>query len=135
STAYPGFEKYHISLKTEIRNNEPVFIDIQRLQRAIHNILDNAIKALLDSATKEISLITAGDESTFILQIRDSGIGIAPAILKQIFDPFFTTSASGGTGLGLHIVKSIIEAHRGKLSVDSEPDKGSCFTIELPRRA
>ncbi|MBU0934396.1 MAG: cyclic nucleotide-binding domain-containing protein [Spirochaetes bacterium] len=131
----PLLEKNNIDIEIVINNNEPLFIDILRLQRAINNLLDNAFKALLDSTAKHLSIIADGDEATFILKIKDSGIGIPSGIIKQIFDPFFTTASVGGTGLGLHIVKSIIDAHKGSLSVDSVQDQWTCFTIELPRRS
>lgn len=128
-------DKYKIEAKLEIENNEAVFVDTLRLQRALNNILDNAVKALIDSPHRQLLIKAGGNKETFIIQIRDTGIGIPAAIIKQIFDPFFTTASVGGTGLGLHIVKSIIEAHKGKLSVESIPEQWTCFTIELPRRA
>lgn len=131
----PLLQSKGIDLELDIEADQAVFIDTQRMQRAIRNILDNAIKALSDCDRKRLSIKAEGDEERFVLRIQDSGIGIHQNLLQQIFDPFFTTSSSGGTGLGLHIVKSIIEAHKGQLSVESTPEHGSCFRIELPRRA
>ena len=67
------------------------------------------------------------------IDIRDNGCGIEPAIRERIFDPFFTTKPLGqGTGLGLSISYGIIDEHGGRIEVESETDKGSCFTVHLP---
>jgi PAS domain S-box-containing protein len=68
------------------------------------------------------------------LSVTDTGEGISPEILDHIFDPFFTTKATGeGTGLGLSVVHGIVASHGGQITVSSEPDKGSTFTIYLPK--
>jgi signal transduction histidine kinase len=73
----------------------------------------------------------AGDFIAF--SVTDSGTGIAPEVLPHIFDPFFTTKAPGvGTGLGLHITHSVVSRHGGRIEVESEPGKGTCFIITLP---
>jgi signal transduction histidine kinase len=64
--------------------------------------------------------------------IADTGVGIAPEMLRAIFEPFVTNKGEKGTGLGLWIVKGIIENHAGKLSVRSRPGKGTVFRVDLP---
>ena len=69
-----------------------------------------------------------------ILEVRDEGCGIPQEIISKIFDPFFSTKDVGkGTGLGLSICQSIIEKHNGLISVHSEVNKGSVFTVKLPK--
>ena len=74
------------------------------------------------------------DEEKWIsIKIRDTGIGIPEGNLTRIFEQFFTTrSDEKGNGLGLYVTRAIIEDHQGKIEVDSEIDKGTCFTIRLP---
>lgn len=73
-----------------------------------------------------------------VLQVRDTGSGIPPELLPKIFDPFFTTkdgpdaSGQGGTGIGLASCKQIIDAHNGRIRVDSGLGKGTAFTIRIP---
>ena len=68
------------------------------------------------------------------LTIADTGHGIPPEVIRKIYDPFFTTKGFGkGTGLGLTVVKGIIEEHQGSIAVESEQGKGTRFTILLPR--
>jgi two-component system NtrC family sensor kinase len=68
-----------------------------------------------------------------IIKIEDTGTGIKSQHLPHIFDPFFTTKGIGkGTGLGLSISYAIIKEHEGHITVESEPEKGSCFTIMIP---
>jgi signal transduction histidine kinase len=72
-------------------------------------------------------------EGICLIEVRDTGSGIPPAILLRIFDPFFTTKGEGeGTGLGLSVSLGIVERHGGKILVDSEVGKGTTFTLCLP---
>jgi signal transduction histidine kinase len=73
------------------------------------------------------------EKGDYILEIEDSGKGIAKENLKKIFNPFFTTKDQG-TGLGLPIVKKIIEGHNGTIGIKSKTDSGTTVTIRLPRK-
>ena len=108
--------------------------DPQRLRQLLANLVDNAIKYTLEDGTITLSLFR--DDSWARLEVADSGIGITPEHLPHIFDRFYRVDkarsrGSGGTGLGLAIVKGIAEQHDGKVTVTSEPGKGSKFTVWL----
>lgn len=99
------------------------------------NILTNAAQAIEGEGTiwVDISLVDGGQRIR--VRIKDSGPGIEHDIADRIMDPFFTTKEVGeGTGLGLSISESIIRAHGGELSFDSEPGRGAAFTVVLPLR-
>jgi signal transduction histidine kinase len=113
----------------------PVFGNAARLGQVFLNLLLNAVQALADDdpARNEILVVLAHDARGVLIEVHDTGAGIAPEIRGRIFEPFFTTKPVGsGTGLGLAICHGIVTAHGGTLSVDSEPGKGSCFRVRLP---
>jgi two-component system sensor kinase FixL len=83
-----------------------------------------------------IEISTRSNDGTAVLTIRDQGIGIAVEHHHRIFDRFMRAASIqkyGGLGLGLYISKEIIQAHRGTIRVESEPGRGSTFTVELPQ--
>jgi signal transduction histidine kinase len=95
------------------------------------NILSNAIDAIEEKGT--ITLNTSISNGYIQIGIKDTGQGIPENIREKIFDPFFTTKGVGkGTGLGLSITQSIIQKHKGSISVKSEDGKGTEFIISLP---
>ena len=105
--------------------------DPQLIEQVLVNMIQNAVQAMPDGGMLRIALEQSGECAHILLQ--DSGCGIAPEHLTRIFDPFFTTKAEGeGTGLGLSVSYGIIASHRGRITVESEPGKGSTFTIILP---
>lgn len=124
-----------IDLVLQCTSSDPVLIDENRILRAILNIIDNARKALVDTKEKHL-VIQASDESDLLLiRIQDSGTGMPPDVLARIYEPFYSASGHGGTGLGLLIVKNIIEAHGGTMTVESTEGRGSTFTMRIPKRA
>ncbi len=105
-----------------------------RIRQLLTNLVENAIRYTPEGGTITLSLSREGDWAR--LEVSDTGIGIAPGHLPHIFDRLYTVDkarsrASGGSGLGLAIVKGIAEEHGGKVTVISEPGKGSTFTVWL----
>ncbi len=99
----------------------------------LHNLLDNALKYSSKGGLVDIVLKNTGDEA--ILQVTDTGRGMNPEELRKAFDPFYRGSENevGGTGLGLHLVKQLVEAHGGQVEATSEgPERGSRFLVRLP---
>jgi heavy metal sensor kinase len=116
---------------------EPAVVlgDAGALRRAVLNLVDNAVKYTPAGGKVEISLLVAEGEARIV--VRDTGIGIDPADAARIFDPFVRLDAArtrdaGGSGLGLALVRAIVEAHGGTITVDSTPGAGSRFTVRLP---
>jgi len=112
-----------------------VSIDLERMRRVLVNLIDNAAQAMADDGKErkvEVTTTTIGDH--FELAVTDTGGGIAPDVLPKIFEPLFSTKRFG-TGLGLPIVKQIIEQHGGTISVASEIGKGTRVVVRLKRLA
>lgn len=107
---------------------------VSNLQQVFLNIIGNAMDALTDVEEK-ILRITGFCEKNYVgIKISDNGSGIDKNSMPSIFDPFFTTKEPGkGTGLGLSVSRSIIEAHKGSISCESETGSGTTFSIKLPR--
>jgi signal transduction histidine kinase len=112
-----------------------IVADPDALPTALINLLDNAWKYSAD--TKQIILRARGKNGSVTFSVQDNGIGIAPRATKRIFQTFYQVDQrlsrqGSGCGLGLSIVQFIVTAHHGSVSVESEPDCGSTFTISLP---
>jgi len=104
-------------------------VDKDMLKQAILNLFINAQQAM--SGGGELLIRTAGQENDAVIEISDTGIGIEPDKIVSIFDAFYS-SRPQGSGLGLSTTKKIVEAHNGSIAVNSEPGKGTSFTIKLP---
>lgn len=127
------FPTRHRFTYDERKNVGIVLIDEVLVSRILLNLLSNAVKYSPDGS--EVRLELDQDEGWLLLRVVDQGMGIAPDNLPYIFDPFYRTQQAGsisGTGLGLSIVKTSVERHQGQLHVDSEPGRGSTFTVKLP---
>lgn len=131
--------KYRIAVETDLAAGAPAALASgNQIQRVLLNLLINARQAMPDGGTILIRLSASSEPGFVELMVRDSGSGIAPEKLPHIFDPFYTTksgpddSGKGGTGLGLAACKEIIDAHQGRIRVESSLGVGTAFIIRLP---
>ena len=116
--------------------NPFIYGDPEHLYNLVNNLLDNAIKYSQDEP--EITVQTLNDKQNIILKVSDKGIGMSKNVQNKIFERFYRQTSGNvhnvkGFGLGLNYVRSIVDAHKGTISVESELGKGSCFTVSLPQ--
>jgi signal transduction histidine kinase len=138
-----------VRLHSELQAGDTAVMgDPTQIHRAVMNLCMNAIQALKSGGalTVSLDLLSLADSRAFAtatlsageyvrLLVQDSGIGIEPDVLVRIFEPFFTTKKAGaGTGLGLSLVQGIVSDLGGAVDVESEPGRGSVFTVLLPRQ-
>lgn len=127
----PDAKKRGIHLQLEWSPDlPPVNVDIPLIYQAVNNLIKNSLEAITDRGTMRINGKIEGEH--LLITIEDTGPGIEPEVLERIFDPFFTTKGKKGTGLGMSIVKTIAEAHRGTIECRSEVKKGATFILRLP---
>jgi signal transduction histidine kinase len=107
-----------------------IVADLQQMEQVFHNLIQNAVQAMEQGGTLTVS--TAGENGGITITFADTGKGIPPAKLSRIFQPFFTTKHRG-SGLGLPIVKKILEAHEGTIEVTTELGKGTTATVRIPK--
>lgn len=131
----PQTERKKISLSTEIPQSLPsIFVDRDKLEEVFINLIDNAIKFTPPGG--KISIQALEEESRLKFSVIDNGVGIPEEDIKNIFEKFRQLgNERGGTGLGLPISKDIIEAHGGKIWVESKIGEGSKFTFILPKES
>ena len=126
--------KARIIVVRDDRSSRLVLMNRTELQQVIVNLIVNAIHAMPDGGT--LTLRTSDQDLDgqpgLAIEVIDTGVGIAPDVLQRIFDPFFTTKRREGTGLGLSISQTLVTRQGGKISVESEPGKGTAFTVWLP---
>lgn len=127
--------KKNIKIKTDLENVGEIPVDKNRMEQVIDNLLSNAIKFSPDNTT--IKVVLRGEEKYAVFSIEDQGVGIKEEDFPTLFGEFVTTrnKTTGGeksTGLGLFIVKSIINAHKGILDVESVSGKGTKMIVKLP---
>lgn len=107
-------------------------LDLDRMLRVLVNLMDNACKAC--SRGGSINISADSDSGNLVLTVKDNGIGMDQETLNHIFEPFYSTSDRGGTGLGMHIVKTVVEAHVGTVDVQSTPGGGTEIALRIPLR-
>jgi len=131
--------KYKVTIETSIDPaTPPALLSGNQIQRVLINLLVNARQAMPDGGAIAVSLVPDLAASQVVLTVRDSGMGIPREQLPQIFDSFYSTKSGpdetgkGGTGLGLASCKEIIDAHNGRIRVESTVGRGTAFIIRLP---
>lgn len=132
-------QKYRIAVEMEVEEGLPkVPVIGNQIQQVVMNLLINSRQAMKDGGRLVIRLRHNEENKSVDLSVRDYGTGIPQEKLQRIFEPYFTTkkgpdeTGKGGTGVGLATCKNIIEAHGGKIRVESTVGKGTCFTLMLP---
>ena len=107
-------------------------VDAHWMRQVLYNLLRNSSEALAGRATPEIRVATTASATDVEIGIQDNGCGMNEFALRKLFEPFYSTKGGAGTGLGLVISRKIVELHGGKLTVESQENKGTLFKISLP---
>jgi two-component system sensor histidine kinase HydH len=121
-------EEQHVTVTSECREAVRVLGNRDKLGQVLLNLMKNALQAMPDGGSLSIKALEAGKDVS--ITVSDSGEGIAAEQMARIFEPFFTTKARG-TGLGLPLCRKIVEAHKGKIQVETAPGKGTTVSITL----
>jgi len=129
----PQLRRNQIEIVREYETEPPpVFGNAGKLQQIFTNLLLNARDAIPDGGRITLRTTSAEDDS-LVVEVADTGIGIAPENVAKIYDPFYTTKGVGrGTGLGLAVSYGIVQEHSGHIGVESVPGRGTTFRIALP---
>jgi signal transduction histidine kinase len=132
----PAAGDHDLSLSVEVPERTVVaFIDPGRMQQVLHNLLENAMRYTPPDGSVRVRLTTAPGEAR--IEVKDTGVGIPEADLPFVFERFFRSDRArraytGGSGLGLSIVRWIVEAHKGTVEIASELDLGTTVVVKLP---
>ena len=130
-------QKYRIGVDLELDENVYGTVNASQIQQILMNLIVNARQAMQEGGRLAITVRRNSSDGWAEIRVRDTGCGIPREQLTKIFDPFFTTKTAdengqGGTGIGLDMCRQIIEAHKGRIRVDSTVGKGTAFTLKLP---
>lgn len=120
-----------ISFRVDCDESAEFFVDTTRIGEVLTNVFSNAIEAV-DPNVGEVSTVVRSDEKNITIVIADNGKGISSQVLNKIFTPFYTTKPSG-TGLGLTIVKRLVNAHEGEMRIESSEGTGTRVTLIFPK--
>ena len=129
------WEQKRLDIHTDIQEGVMVTADPELLELAWNNLFSNAIK--FTEPGGKVSLVLTADEERISVQVADTGCGISPETGRHIFEKFYqgdTSHAARGNGLGLALVKRVVDIAEGTITVQSEVGKGSCFTVLLDRK-
>ena len=131
--------KHRIQVETRFEGRPVAVVVAGQIEQIVVNLVLNARQAMPNGGRLKLEVKESLDGETVEVKVADTGAGIAPENLRQIFEPFFTTkqpdeNGHGGTGLGLSVCRQIIEAHHGRIRVESVVGKGSAFIVKLPKR-
>jgi signal transduction histidine kinase len=130
--------KYRITVERSIATVPLALTNPNQIQQVLMNLLINARQAMPHGGRVLVKLTYDAESNMVELAVRDNGCGMTPETMRRIFEPFYTTksgpdaSGKGGTGLGLSTCRDIVEAHHGRIRVDSSVGKGTAFTLKLP---
>jgi len=120
-----------ISIETRVDCEESLLLDTERVLRALHNLADNARKAM--AGRRGTLGLSAKRVDRFLeIGVADTGDGMRPEVLAHVFEPFYSASGQGGTGLGMLIVKNIVEAHGGRVRIESNAGEGTKVYLAFP---
>jgi PAS domain S-box-containing protein len=124
-----------VSLRLARNGTQRIVCDENKLRQVLTNLIDNAVKYSPDGGRVEVRL--AAEDGECLIQVADEGLGIPSSELERIFEKFYRldpqqTRGVGGSGLGLYICRELVERMNGRIEVDSEPGRGSRFTVALP---
>ena len=123
-----------VALSSDVPDGLLASADRPRLRQVLANIVDNAVKYTPSGGRVSIKGRAAGDD--VVIEVADTGIGVAPEHLQRVWDRLYRADGTGaerGLGLGLSLVKAVVEAHGGRAEVSSAPGKGTTLTLVLPR--
>jgi len=128
---------HRVRVQTSFEGNPHAIVNAGQIQQVLLNLLINARQAMEGGGRLFISVRANSEIGMAEIAVRDTGVGIPPEKLRRIFDRFYTTKQAdeqgqGGTGLGLSLAREVIEAHHGRIRVDSAVGQGTTFTLKLP---
>lgn len=122
-----------VELAVELADNDPIaLVDSAQLRQCLVNLVRNATEAVSAKGGGKVTLRTHRAGDRVVIEVEDTGVGIAPEVLPRLFDTFFSTK-EGGSGLGLALTQQIVKDHGGDLAVESIVGKGTTFTVSIPR--
>ncbi len=123
--------KAGVEIRAAYRGQKRIMADPNLIRQLFLNLIINALDAVEEEGRIAISADTGTEDNSVVIRVSDNGRGIPREQVERVFDPFFSTKERG-TGLGLAIVSAVVDAHTGRLDVESEPGRGTTFTISLP---
>jgi len=122
-----------VELVVDLADNDPIaLVDSAQLRQCLVNLVRNAAEAVTSKGGGKVTMRTRRAGDRVVIEVEDTGVGIAPEVLPRLFDTFFSTK-EGGSGLGLALTQQIVKDHGGDLSVESAVGKGTTFTVSIPR--
>lgn len=127
-----GLAGREVRLEVTTAYDGTAYFDEQKILRVIHNLSRNAAEAMIGRPNSKLAVAISVDEEHFIVEVSDNGPGIPRDLEGRLFD-LFATGRKNGTGLGLAIVKKIVDDHRGEIRYQSSPERGTRFTVRVPR--
>lgn len=130
-TLAPAAAKVGVTFAFENRLQDTVLLDAQQVHRVLVNLARNAMDAM-NGSVGVVQFVAEADDLEHIIRVRDSGAGIPAESLSRLGQAFFTTKEGAGTGLGLALCYRIMEQHGGRIEVESEPGRGTTFSLVFP---